>query len=165
MRDLKPLWLLLLVAVITVGCSDGGGTDAAMDAITVDAPPTDAPPTDAPPTDAPPTDAPSDAPPADATDVCATWVASVENAYAEIRSCTDASQCGQDIPLGCGCTRNPVARLDADVDAFRALLADRPTAADGSPCPDPDVPQGSTCDCPPADGYLCTDGACEWNLT
>ena len=175
MRSLHFIGLLSVIT-LSIACGDDAapadtGTDAATDAARDSAPgdaaPGDATPGDATPGDAAPGDAaPSDAAPSDATpgDTCATWTAQVEGTYAAIRSCTDASECGQDIPLGCGCTRNPVARLDADVEGFRALLAARPNAADGGACPDPDVPSGSTCDCPAADGYLCTEGVCEWNL-
>jgi hypothetical protein len=79
---------------------------------------------------------------------------------AELRrqqSCTAATECGQVIQgSSCGCTRDLVARNDADISKLRALLneqigSDRCTLL------------ASTCDCPEADGFACTNGLCTWN--
>ena len=55
----------------------------------------------------------------------------------------------------CGCTRNSVARNDAGVDAFYALLdeaSERECELGTSPC-----------DCPAAAGFVCQEGTCAWN--
>jgi hypothetical protein len=99
-------------------------------------------------------------------DACARWQTEIAEEYAAIRFCTDATECGQNIPILCGCTRNPVARLDADITRFLTLLASPPPPhPDGSFCELPrTIPGASTCDCPPSDGYICRDGGCDWNL-
>ena len=77
---------------------------------------------------------------------------------ADIRSCTAADECGQVLSgTSCGCTRNWVARTDADLSTWEGL---RQTANDQG-C---SIPGGiSTCDCPPADGFACVEGTCTWN--
>lgn len=77
-----------------------------------------------------------------------------------IRLCMVAEECGQVLSgTSCGCTRNWVARLDADIGPWSELL-DRATALG---C---EIPGGiSTCDCPPADGFACIDNVCHWNYT
>lgn len=77
--------------------------------------------------------------------------------YQSVRSCTHAAQCGQSIRIGCGGTRNPVARLDADL---RPLYAAE-EAALAAGCND--LPLVTTCDLPPADGFACSNGICQWN--
>lgn len=76
---------------------------------------------------------------------------------AKLRSCNSAAECGQPIPgSSCGCTRDLVARQDADLGAYLALrseVASRGCANDG----------GSTCDCPSANGFACIDHTCAWN--
>ncbi len=78
-----------------------------------------------------------------------------------IRRCTAASDCGGDVPAfgSCGCTHNPAVRKDADTSRYLKLFEEmqaKQCAGAG---------QMGTCDCPPADGYRCTDGRCEWNVT
>ena len=88
---------------------------------------------------------------------CATVQAEYEAEAAAIRSCDDASECGQTLTgTSCGCTRNWVARTDADTTTFYALQAEGSTME----C---DLGGGSTCDCPEADGYACVDHVCQWN--
>jgi hypothetical protein len=81
------------------------------------------------------------------------------NAQVEaVRGCTDAAECGQVIEgTSCGCTRNWVARTDADLTQFWAIFDE----AAGLDCDWAGF--GSTCDCPEADGYACIDNVCEWN--
>jgi hypothetical protein len=75
---------------------------------------------------------------------------------AAIRSCTADDECGQVLrDTSCGCTRDLVARLDADVTRFNEL---RTTQVDGERCSD----LGSSCDCPEADGFECKDNQCAW---
>lgn len=76
---------------------------------------------------------------------------------AEIQSCDVAADCGQElVGTSCGCTRNLVARADADTTEFYALI----DQANANEC---DLGLGSTCDCPEADGFDCIDHVCTWN--
>lgn len=73
-----------------------------------------------------------------------------------IRACTDDDECGQVLTgTSCGCTRNLVARNDADTTAYYALLATRADECDFG--------LDGSCDCPEADGYDCDGGQCTWN--
>ncbi len=75
----------------------------------------------------------------------------------DIRSCTEAAQCGQELTgTSCGCTRNLVARLDADTTRFYELIGE----AGELEC---DLGLESTCDCPEVRGFLCEDGLCAWD--
>lgn len=84
----------------------------------------------------------------------------VAELYAEaedIRACTDASECGQVLHgTSCGCTRDWVARLDADTTRFEALMDEDAVHECGAI-------GDSTCDCPEADGFDCVAGECTWN--
>ena len=83
--------------------------------------------------------------------------AAFTNELASIQACTRDADCGLVLEgTSCGCTREKVARLDADTTRFYAIL-DR--ALDRQ-C---DVPIGSTCDCPPAGGFACVQNRCTWN--
>lgn len=88
---------------------------------------------------------------------CDDIVAAVDDESREIRACTAPEQCGQELHgTSCGCTRNLVARTDADTERFYRLLG----LAEDESC---DVGMDSTCDCPEADGFDCVDGYCAWN--
>lgn len=87
----------------------------------------------------------------------------IENDYAtelaEIRACTEDSECGQVlVGTSCGCTRNLVARNDADLADYEEIR----TKAQLNEC---DIGGFSTCDCPAADGFACDAGVCTWNYT
>ncbi len=76
---------------------------------------------------------------------------------ASIQACSADSECGQPL-LGtsCGCTRDLVARADADISSFSAVQASLDEAGcDGLV---------TTCDCPAADGFACVGGRCTWNF-
>lgn len=76
--------------------------------------------------------------------------------YASIATCDDFSDCGQVLTgTSCGCTRNWVARNDADGTAFYALQgeAGEKECAFGT----------SVCDCPAAYGFECEAGTCSWD--
>lgn len=89
---------------------------------------------------------------------CVEVTLALEFELAAIQSCTAAAQCGQVLAgTSCGCTRDLVARLDADTASFEAIVARGRTLA----CPATEF--GSTCDCPAADGFACVDGSCTWN--
>jgi len=80
----------------------------------------------------------------------------LDEELAAIRSCSVDSECGQALEgTSCGCTRDLVARLDADTTRFDELLriqVDRQTCANF----------GSECDCPLADGFECKNNQCNW---
>lgn len=76
---------------------------------------------------------------------------------AAVQACTQDTDCGQVLSgTSCGCTRNLVARLDADVSELERLMA---VEVNGERC----VQLVSTCDCPQADGFACEQGVCTWN--
>lgn len=76
-----------------------------------------------------------------------------------VQACESDDECGQVLEgTSCGCTRDWVARLDADPTRLEDLLA---TEIDGERC----LETGGTCDCPAADGFACVDGACSWDYT
>jgi len=74
-----------------------------------------------------------------------------------IQTCDDASECGQVLTgTSCGCTRDWVARLDADTSDFYALI-------DEGQAEECELLLSSVCDCPPAKGFDCIEGTCTWN--
>lgn len=76
-----------------------------------------------------------------------------------IQFCERRSDCG--LPLtgtSCGCTRDLVARADADTARFYRLL-DRVRE---NQC---DAGFFSTCDCPAVNGFACVENQCVWNYT
>lgn len=76
-----------------------------------------------------------------------------------IRSCVSDDECGQElVGTSCGCTRNWVARADADLSDWSALLEE----VNALGC---NFGGTSTCDCPIADGFACVEGTCTWNYT
>ena len=87
----------------------------------------------------------------------------------KIRSCQNNADCGQVlVGTSCGCTRNLVARKEANLTKFNdlrktalALLSISSTMHDECS----QITMGSTCDCPDADGFLCVDKVCTWNYT
>jgi hypothetical protein len=88
---------------------------------------------------------------------CEDVISDFESERAAIQQCEDDVDCGQVLAgTSCGCTRNLVARTDADPHAFYALLDE----ASDREC---DLALTSPCDCPAAAGYVCHDGACAWN--
>lgn len=87
---------------------------------------------------------------------CAEVQAAFDAEASAIRRCSSDSECGKSLMgTSCGCTRNWVARLDADTTRFYQLI----DHASSTGC---ELPLGSTCDCPPADGFVCVDGMCRW---
>lgn len=96
--------------------------------------------------------------PACAAPSCDDMVAAYEAETAEIRGCESDDECGQVLAgTSCGCTRNWVARTDADTSDWETLRTDAQEAGcelSGTI---------STCDCPPADGFVCNEGVCGWN--
>jgi len=76
---------------------------------------------------------------------------------ANVQKCSSAADCGQPIPgSSCGCTRDKIARKDADLAPYlaqRAKASELGCLTDG----------GSVCDCPNADGFACISNVCAWN--
>lgn len=89
---------------------------------------------------------------------CDRLVADTKAERARVRQCREASECGQVIHgESCGCTHDPVARLDADLTLYEAL---RKRAGELG-CSG--LGGGSTCDCATADGFACVNNVCSWN--
>ncbi|HET7541356.1 MAG TPA: hypothetical protein VFK05_15875 [Polyangiaceae bacterium] len=90
---------------------------------------------------------------------CDALVNEMQGSLASVQSCQSAAECGQRIPASsCGCTRDLIARKDADLTQYLAQRADvieRGCAFEG----------GSDCDCPSADGFACVNQRCTWNYT
>jgi len=87
---------------------------------------------------------------------CDTVVAELAKETERIRACESPDECGQVlVGTSCGCTREWVARLDADTSTFWEL-------ADEGQDKGCELPFGSPCDCPPADGFDCIEGQCAW---
>jgi hypothetical protein len=75
---------------------------------------------------------------------------------AEIRSCTEAAECGQVLTgTSCGCTQNWIARLDTDTTEFYGLIE----TANLMSC---ELIPDSDCSCPAVYGYACDAGTCQW---
>ena len=92
-------------------------------------------------------------------DTCGPIINDYETELAEIMACETDDQCGQVLTgTSCGCTRNLVARVDADLADLEEVRA----KAELNECSLGGI---STCDCPPADGFVCNDGTCGWNYT
>lgn len=90
-------------------------------------------------------------------DTCDELLAAYNNELQSIQSCTTDAECGQVLTgTSCGCTRNLVARNNADTTQFY-LLIDR---AQELMC---EIGTISTCDCPNTDGFICKQGRCGWN--
>lgn len=96
---------------------------------------------------------------AEPVDTCGPIVNDYETELAEIMACETDDECGQVlVGTSCGCTRNLVARNDADL----ADLEEIRTKAEVNECSLGGI---STCDCPAADGFACEQGSCTWNYT
>lgn len=75
-----------------------------------------------------------------------------------IQTCQTDSDCGEVLKgSSCGCTRNAVARIDADLTNYlKAKSASVDNACGGS--------FGiSICDCPQTEGFACVQNMCSWN--
>ena len=76
---------------------------------------------------------------------------------ADIRSCTTDADCGEVLEgTSCGCTRNWVANLDAELGPWRHLFG----LGQELGC---DLGTASTCDCPATDGFACVENTCTWD--
>jgi hypothetical protein len=85
--------------------------------------------------------------------------AALADELSSIQSCNSDDQCGQVLEgTSCGCTRDLVARVDANPTLVKSLLK---AEVNGEPC----IQNGSTCDCPAADGFACKSDRCTWNYT
>jgi len=87
---------------------------------------------------------------------CADLSEQLENELESIQACKSDEECGQPLEgTSCGCTRNLVARKDADIGRFQQLFSEQSDRCDGG--------WASTCDCPAADGFKCSSNRCGWN--
>jgi hypothetical protein len=94
--------------------------------------------------------------PPDGGPSCTTLNSELSEALALAQKCTSAAQCGQPITgSSCGCTRDLVARKDADLAPYQTAKAKLAELGCDT--------GGSTCDCPNADGFACINGRCAWN--
>lgn len=94
-----------------------------------------------------------------AAETCTAMGEAFEAATLEVRSCEDASDCGQVLGYSCGCTNDWVGRLDADPTEMNQL------AEDGVLLGCDWASFDSDCSCPEADGFTCReDNICDWNL-
>ena len=85
--------------------------------------------------------------------------AALASELASIQSCNGDEECGQVLEgTSCGCTRDLVARVNADPALVESLFK---AEVGGEPC----IQNSSTCDCPAADGFACKSGRCTWNYT
>ena len=88
---------------------------------------------------------------------CDSLVDQMKVSLSSVQQCTSTADCGQPIPgSSCGCTRDLVARKDADLSSYlaqRAKVAELRCETEG----------GSTCDCPNAEGFACINNVCGWN--
>ncbi len=100
-------------------------------------------------------------PVSDLTDIlpsCSELTDAIEVEGSFIRSCTQDSDCGQVLSgTSCGCTRNLIARNDADVSQYYRLI-DQAVSQECS-----EALPISTCDCPQVTGVGCHQGICGWN--
>lgn len=88
-------------------------------------------------------------------ETCENIVRNVNEELEAIQSCEADEECGQVLEgTSCGCTRNLVARKDADISRFEELNRQRNELCEGLL---------STCDCPAADGFKCASNRCTWN--
>ncbi|RYZ03331.1 MAG: hypothetical protein EOO73_28120 [Myxococcales bacterium] len=75
---------------------------------------------------------------------------------ADVQRCSTAADCGKPISgSSCGCTRDLVARNDADLSRYFELQQTVSQLCGGE--------GGSTCDCPAADGFACVNERCTWD--
>lgn len=95
--------------------------------------------------------------PPDGGTSCESLSTELASALSSAQRCMSAADCGQTIPgSSCGCTRDTVARNDADLTSY---LAARAKAVELGCLKE----AGSTCDCPQADGFACINNVCGWN--
>ena len=90
-------------------------------------------------------------------ETCGELMAAFAAETAVVRSCSSDAECGTPlVGTSCGCTKNWVARLDADTTCFYSLI----NQAGALDC---DLGLFSDCSCPEADGFVCAGGTCAWN--
>ena len=89
---------------------------------------------------------------------CGAFLDAFNQELRHINYCTNAAQCGQVLAkTSCGCTRNKVARMDADSQKFYTIIS----LAQAKEC---SLPLISICDCPTANGFACVENQCTWNF-
>lgn len=85
---------------------------------------------------------------------CSDWMGEYDRMVEYLGRCDAADECVGISGTSCGCTRNLVLNKDSELGGFWSLVEQMNQAGCGI---------ATTCDCPPADGYLCEDGHCAWN--
>jgi hypothetical protein len=85
---------------------------------------------------------------------CSDWYREYQALTTTLRHCQTAADCVAVPGTSCGCTRNLVLNRSEDLTPFWRLVEQM--NADGCGL-------ATTCDCPPADGYVCREGLCGWN--
>lgn len=88
---------------------------------------------------------------------CPQIIADFQAEATAIRSCNAPGECGQVLHgTSCGCTRDWVARNNANPARFYQLLQDAGACGFGLV---------STCDCPQTYGFDCVQHTCTWDYT
>ena len=89
------------------------------------------------------------------TCTCDEWFVTWAALLAQVQSCQSPDDC-IDVPgTSCGCTMNYVVNKSASLWLFWQIGELMGAAGCG--------PFGSTCSCPPVDGFKCENGVCGWN--
>jgi hypothetical protein len=89
------------------------------------------------------------------TCTCGQWYETWGALLAQVQACQSPDDCVAVPGTSCGCTMNYVVNESADLWLFWLLGGLMADAGCG--------PFGSTCSCPPADGYKCENNTCGWN--
>jgi len=85
---------------------------------------------------------------------CPDWRTEYEALVTRLRHCETAADCAAVPGTSCGCTRDLVLNASENLSPLRWILEHM--NADG-------CGMATTCDCPPADGYVCQEGLCGCN--
>ncbi len=85
---------------------------------------------------------------------CSDWHEEYQSWVSHINHCASADDCVSVSGTSCGCTRDVVVNKHQDLIGFEALVSAMNEAGCGLI---------TTCDCPAADGFACTNGVCGWN--
>jgi len=89
---------------------------------------------------------------------CDDVLADIDLEVKALQACELDEECGQVMEqTSCGCTRELVARLDADLQRFEELRGE----SELFQCRLEFI---SPCDCPEADGFICEDEECAWDV-
>lgn len=91
-------------------------------------------------------------------ETCDELQAAITQELAELQSCSIDSDCGQVLQgTSCGCTNDLIARKNSDPARLNSLMGRGKELQCNALVSD--------CSCPPANGFVCTNGTCGWNYT